>query len=210
VSPFSLLCSELKKGVHTPVMKRAFLCLVLISVGLAAALSGCDSVTRHKVLTTIFDGVPSLPPPEQLCMEYAEAQVAAAMQEELPEADASQKFAGSTHLPYAEKNCNGCHDRNKEGGLILPRAKLCFACHTDFFKGKMLHGPAAVGACLSCHSPHKGRYPNLLMYGKTELCNRCHQESRIAAKMHDRLTAQNMACVDCHDPHSGDVPYFLK
>jgi len=193
-------------------MNRAFRIIALAAACLALVLAGCDSVTRHKVLTTIFDGVPSLPPPEQLCQEYVEEQTMLAAQaaDAAAATPAETELVRSSHQPYVEKQCNSCHDKEKEGGLALARAKLCFSCHTDFLTGRYMHGPAAVGDCLSCHEPHSSRFPSLLKSAKAELCGKCHQERRIAAGMHDRLTAQHIACVDCHDPHSGKVPYFLK
>lgn len=39
-----------------------FASILLILLALLPAC-GCDPLTRHKALSTIFDGVPSLPPP---------------------------------------------------------------------------------------------------------------------------------------------------
>src|SRR6185369_12568316 len=85
-------------------------------------LSGCDPIARHKVVSTIFDGVPSLPPPEQLCEDYAIKKVAEA------KAETDRKDtgpAGSEHPPYKEKRCEDCHDKTREGGLIRPKNELC-------------------------------------------------------------------------------------
>ena len=116
----------------------------------------------------------------------------------------------SVHRPYQEKQCDGCHDRSKESGFVSSREDLCYVCHTGFVKGSFVHGPVAVKDCLACHVPHSSSSAPLLKTGKNILCSSCHREKRLAAAMHDKVSAQNMGCVDCHDPHYGNVQYFLK
>lgn len=177
------------------------------------AVTACSPVTRHKVLSTIFEGVPSLPAPEQLCAEYADKQVAA-LRDELAGRKPVGKDAAlkdvSVHRPYDEKKCDDCHDKSKEGGLVRPKRDLCLMCHVGFIKGKFVHGPTAVGDCLACHQPHNSIYPKLLKYELGRLCVTCHKEERLAAQMHNQVSARKMECADCHDPHSGGSPYFLK
>jgi predicted CXXCH cytochrome family protein len=196
------------------VKKIAFLLSnAIIAVSIAFCLSGCDPIARHKVLSTIFDGVPSLPPPEQVCQEYAEKRIAAEH-----EAASSKKGADggksekeeSRHPPYEAKECDGCHDKSKEGGLAYPRNELCFVCHTNFIKGSFVHGPVAVGDCLACHLPHTAAATSLLKVKRSEICSTCHREKRVAAGMHETLRQQQIACVDCHNPHYGNAMYFLK
>ena len=174
-------------------------------------LSGCDPATTHKITSTIFDGVPSLPPAEQYCQEFHEKKV-------VEEAEAAKKrqmvvttATGSIHPPYAEKLCDNCHDKSKESGLILPKTELCFACHSkDLIQGAFAHGPAVVGSCLECHDPHKSLYPNLRKHPNGQLCATCHKEQRLAPKMHQLAASKELGCTNCHDPHSGPVRYFLK
>lgn len=178
----------------------------------ACALTGCDPVTRHKALTTLFDGVPSLPPPEQICQVYAEQRVAEVRNElTQKKKDATEgRVALSQHPPYVEKKCNSCHDKNSKDGLVAPRNQLCFVCHKEFVKDKYVHGPIAVADCLACHLPHTSANPSLLKKETSAMCGTCHKEPRNAQTMHDKLAAQNMVCTDCHNPHFGPVPYFLK
>jgi predicted CXXCH cytochrome family protein len=175
-------------------------------------LSGCDPIARHKVLTTIFDGVPSLPPPEQLCEEYAEkriAEVQSQQQKKLSGASV-EKSGGSVHAPYEEKLCDDCHDKNTAEGFVVPKKQLCFKCHTNFIKGEYVHGPVAVGYCLGCHEPHSANFPKLLKSGNGTVCAVCHREKRLASVLHEKAAAQHLGCVDCHDPHYGNSPFFLK
>jgi predicted CXXCH cytochrome family protein len=186
--------------------------LAVLLVGLTVLLCSCDPVTRHKVLSTIFDGVPSLPPPQEFCQDYEvqQQEAAAAATAQVQDEELLAAAAGSQHAPYAEKDCSSCHDKTKESGLVRPVDKLCFMCHPDIISGQKVHGPAAVGDCLSCHEPHSAAYPSLLKADRAEVCVLCHKEKREAADMHDRLAANGMICVDCHDPHSGKSTYFLK
>lgn len=182
-----------------------FLHIALIS----CLVTGCNPVTRHKVISTIFDGVPSLPPAAELCREYHEQHLA------LERADAEKQAVTIsqtiwTHAPYEEKKCDDCHDKTKEAGLVKPQRELCFICHEGFASGRHVHGPVAVGECLACHLPHRGNFPALLKADKSKLCGTCHQESRLSPGLHDKVAAKNLDCADCHDPHSGKAQYFLK
>ncbi len=180
--------------------------------------SGCDPVTRHKVLVSVLDGYPSLPPVEELCREHEELTKASGLKKEttgevvLPATDQN-----SVHSPYEEKRCNDCHRENKgegggdeEGLLVKPREELCFVCHKNIIAKPFQHGPAAVGDCLACHLPHDSKYPALLSVSKDALCKKCHMERRKAARMHEQFVEKDMACVSCHDPHAGNTSYFLK
>ena len=177
-------------------------------------LAGCDPVTRHQALTTVFEGVPSFPPTEELCSAYYDQRVA----EEKSGAKAkgaegkAAEAATSAHLPYEEKKCNDCHTQEKDqsGGFVRPLQELCFVCHKDFIKGAFVHGPVAVGECVACHLPHTSNFSALLKADKSVLCGNCHREKRIANDMHERVVARQMACIECHDPHFGKDHYFLK
>lgn len=178
-------------------------------------LTGCsDPVARYKVLSTIFDGVPSLPPAGEMCSQYyQEPEVAeGAGRDMVTVGNQSAEKAGSSHQPYREKLCRDCHSNNKNvnAGLIAPKRELCGVCHKDFIRGHNIHGPVAVGDCLACHLPHSSKYPSLLKADPDAICATCHQESRLAAAMHDRFLVKTISCGECHDPHAGDARYFLK
>ena len=183
---------------------------ILVGFLLCIFSGGCDSVSRYKVLSTVFDGVPSLPPPEQLCADYAQQQLAAALSGgEKTETPVVQ--TGSQHPPYRDKNCDDCHARSNPSGFVSARVEdLCFVCHKDFIKGRYVHGPVAASACLFCHDPHSSRNPALLKAEKSAICIQCHREERVAAGMHSIVMGRNMECVNCHNPHYGNGPYFLE
>jgi predicted CXXCH cytochrome family protein len=179
---------------------------------LAAFLAaGCSSVSRHKVLSTIFDGVPSLPPPERLCRDYVvqlEAQKAEAASLQMGKLEKSA--SESRHEPYTEKRCSDCHDKNKDEGLIKPKLQLCFECHPNIVDGLYQHGPAAVGDCLSCHLPHTATFKPLLKLDRNAICSTCHREKRLTVTLHNSAQEKGLACADCHDPHAGNALFFVK
>ncbi|MBJ6751533.1 cytochrome c3 family protein [Geomonas anaerohicana] len=190
---------------------RIILSRILVLVVAVLTLAGCEPAARQRFLTTFFDEVPVLPPVEEYC---AEAAVKNTVQTSAgkPVAVVKPEYKPSSHPPYEEKRCNGCHEAEKTtiSGLIRPRNELCFLCHPRILKHRFAHGPAAEGDCLACHFPHEGSYPSLLLLEPERLCDKCHLEARAAAGMHAKIEANGVRCIDCHDPHSGDSRYFLK
>jgi predicted CXXCH cytochrome family protein len=180
----------------------------------ALLLCGCDPVTRHQALTTLFDGVPRMPPAKEFCQEELAREAKAAQSGSAPTEKAGEAAPPKllNHAPYAEKKCPDCHgnDKDKEGGLVVPRLELCAVCHPNFLTGAFQHGPAAVGDCLACHEPHQSTHPPLLVAEKSVLCTRCHHEDRSAKEMHERFRDKGISCVQCHDPHAGNDRFFLK
>lgn len=190
-------------------------------VGLLLLLSGCfkiDPLTKQKLLTSFFDGVPELPSVEELCKDnieelfnqYYEQKIAAADKGDSEEDPGKKNTHASTHRPWKEKNCTACHNFQTESKLLLPKNEICYLCHKNFIQGKNVHGPVAVGACLACHDPHSSGSPSLLRMSLETICFKCHKEKRLAAGMHDKIVSRGMLCVDCHNPHSGNIHYFLK
>ena len=179
---------------------------------LAILLSGCDQVSRHKVLTTIFEGVPSLPDPEEMCEEYHEQEMERYLAGLAEEALAMEGkvVEKSSHKPFKEKKCKDCHDFTTDVGLIRPKLQLCLVCHTGFIKGRYVHGPVSVGDCSACHLPHISEFVALLEMDRNRICEKCHTEERLAVNMHEQVMTHGMDCVDCHDPHYGDTMYFLR
>jgi predicted CXXCH cytochrome family protein len=183
-----------------------------LTLALSLLLTGCDPVTRHKALTTIFDGVPSLPPPEELCRQYAaELETKGKARPDAATQEGSTRKS-SSHPPFDEKRCTDCHadDKTVSGGLKTSKTELCFTCHTGFLKEAYQHGPAAVGDCLACHLPHTSNNPSLLVEEPALICRKCHRERRIAESMHETFAARKLLCVDCHSPHEGSGRYFLR
>ena len=193
-------------------MKPTINYMRVITICVLMLLCGCNPVTRHMVLTTVFDGVPSLPPPEQICQEYADKKVNELRDELTGRKADNDKPTGdkSHHKPYENKECNKCHDKTTESGFVTPKKDLCYVCHTGFIKGAYVHGPVAALDCLFCHEPHTSRYPFLLKKDVGMMCTTCHREDRMALSLHKKMAASKIECTECHNPHFGNVPYFLK
>jgi predicted CXXCH cytochrome family protein len=171
------------------------------------AVGGCDPLTVHKVTSTIFDGVPSLPPAQEYCQDFEQKK---AVEAKLPQQTEKKADTASYHPPYKAKQCNRCHDKTKDSGLIKPKNEICFVCHPKIVSNSFAHGPAAVGSCLECHDPHSSPNPSLLKNERAKVCVACHKETRLAEAMHDKVTASGLFCMDCHNPHAGSARYFLR
>lgn len=186
---------------------RIVLLTCLLAV-VAVISGGCDPLTVHKVTSTVFDGVPSMPTAEQYCKDYHEQ---ATQSELLAERKKQQSVVrDSIHPPYAEKRCNDCHDKTTDSGFVVAADALCVHCHKGFPVGEFLHGPAAVGACRRCHLPHTSKNSNLLVKPKEEVCDICHSEARASRGLHSTAVSKGLVCTECHDPHGGNNRFFLR
>ncbi|MBA3016164.1 MAG: cytochrome C [Desulfobulbaceae bacterium] len=212
---------QLSDKLPARLKRYAFNGRIILVIGLFLALTGCfkmDPLAKHKVLTSLFDGVPELPPVEELCKDniedlfnkYYEQRITAAETGDFTGTDADKAQTGSKHRPWAEKNCISCHNFQADNKLKLPTNEICSLCHKNLIQGKNVHGPVAVGACLACHDPHTSGNPSLLKKSLATICFKCHKEKRLADDMHNKIVSHNMLCVDCHNPHSGNLHYFLK
>jgi predicted CXXCH cytochrome family protein len=185
---------------------------VLLFVCALLPICGCDATNRHKVLTSVIDGWPTLPAQNDFCREYENNRIAGKQAVVAPAGQKVPEAEGSRHAPYIEKRCPDCH-ASAEGvssNLIKPKNELCFLCHQDLLKKSHGHGPAVDGNCLACHEPHESVNKALLVKPRNEICNKCHEEKRLAVMMHRRVSQVGVACPDCHNPHSENSKYLLK
>jgi hypothetical protein len=122
------------------------------------------------------------------------------------------------HAKY-EKDCGQCHEPFSRKS----QTRLCLDCHKDIAAdrtaAKGFHGrqpDAAKQECTQCHSDHKGRDADIVLFDretfnhsltnfelreahKTVECGGCHAEKEKFRKAPSR-------CFDCHkaeDPHKG-------
>ncbi len=74
-----------------------------------------------------------------------------------------------------------------------------------------MHGPVAVGDCMTCHDPHGGANPKLLRAKGSALCETCHVEmkARLAESRFQHAPVPE-DCTKCHNPHSSPFKYQLR
>jgi len=183
---------------------------LLLRAACAAALLlslGCSEISARNFSSFLFDGVPAPPEPDAYCAPWLAAKQAPLSSNRK---QVAAKPQGSTHLPYVDKQCNDCHDKSKERGLVALPEKLCFICHDTINEGAFVHAPAGAGDCLACHLPHDSVLPRLLAKKNGELCLHCHQEARMSTRIHDKSNELKIPCYDCHNPHAGSNRYFFK
>jgi predicted CXXCH cytochrome family protein len=114
-----------------------------------------------------------------------------------------------------DRMCVLCHEIPREGGvarLVESPEPICFKCHAkNAFVGSFVHGPSAVGACITCHDPHGGSIPGMLRITDAQMCLGCHADMRARfANARFQHKAAVTRCTDCHSPHSSDQPHILK
>lgn len=88
-------------------------------------------------------------------------------------------------------------------------------CHSKMGKEKFVHGPAAVGDCIACHtgdavrhkeSPARNKFAPIKNVG--ELCYKCHDRVDTKKAVHKPVKEGN--CSKCHDPHQSPYRYQLR
>ena len=167
---------------------KAWILLALCSTTIVV---GCS----YKTLRIFIDGVPD--PGKKKPATHQQ-----------PQALAQTKSTFSQHPPFAEKQCDSCHDRAMTNNLVAPKEELCFICHDFPTDKKYVHGPLASGGCLVCHDPHSSKFPKLLVAESGTFCLYCHDRAAIPKdESHVRTDIQ---CITCHDAHMSDKKYLLK
>lgn len=149
---------------------------------------------RYKVLSFLFDGVPSHKKGDAGSVKTASGK-------NIPQT------VNIEHGPYAARLCEGCHQRGSNK-LIMPIEALCLNCHT-FRTDKRLHGPIASGGCKVCHDPHTSSNRFLLVSEATEFCFYCHDRNAVSKRdVHKGIN--DVVCITCHDAHMSDNEFLLK
>ena len=126
---------------------------------------------NYKILSVIFDGVPKPTSEKKAAPEKQPLNVSAVK----PAVEMAVML--STHPAFAERNCGDCHDTGRANLLKKERNDICFSCHKkEKFTGNYLHGPVAVGECLTCHLPHESKHERLLKSKDNKACFVCHDQ----------------------------------
>lgn len=194
-------------GWSTATVSRRLVHLLLVVASLAIGLACSTAEQKHRVLTFFFDGVPPLggsaAQPDAGVNEAADDASKLSMRRPAP-----KPF--TVHKPFAEKQCNRCHETAVSNRLKMAREELCWDCHlSEDFSGPFVHGPAGAGLCAACHSPHRSPNEHLLLKPGSKICDRCHnEETFLAIDQHRQERGDN--CLQCHDPHAADRAYLVR
>lgn len=187
--------------------------LAVAAVGVCI-VTGCSLRNDYELITFLFTGVPPLeelqaptdvlPPDEEgKILQMVAAEEEEQQPEELPP-------ALYKHAPFAENNCDACHNPGGANQLFTEPRKLCFRCHEDFGQSfPWVHGPVAVGFCNACHEPHQSKNEFLLVSKSGDICFKCHLKQDIFATTYHEA-ARSELCVGCHDPHGSTDRWLLK
>lgn len=168
-------------------------------------LWNCAPHTGYKLKTFLFDGVPN--PFEVVTKDTITVSEVNLDTTVVAVNNKIREIKGSIHKPYADKECQKCHNRavgNTSKTSENTKYNLCFDCHDNINnKFEFNHAPVISGACNTCHNPHKSEYKKLVITEGQALCLSCHQQNDVMAnKFHQ--TIADKSCTLCHNPHGGN------
>lgn len=183
--------------------------ILLVSAGLMVAfVSGCDRLSRHKVLTIFFTGVPSIEEQDRVRAEAREAakhpeKVAVQQAEPKKKRAMVVKPTRFSHGPYAANKCYLCHEVSASGGFrgFGKKEEAAGAlAGAGIVPGKMVAPLHEL--CSGCHvskSPAKARQAGLWVHGpvSTGFCTLCHGP-HAGPERYMLLKAADALCVECH------------
>jgi len=182
---------------------RNALGVFLAAVMVMTLVAGCDRLSRHRVMTFFFTGVPSLEEQDrmkQAALEEKKKPKAAKKQNESAKAASAKlervrsvavRATRFSHGPYAANECFQCHEVSASGGF------------RGFGKQEEAAGSLAKA----------GIVPGKMVAPWTELCTGCHasksigEASRAGLWLHGPVS--NGYCIVCHAPHASPEPYML-
>ena len=224
-------------SIHRSGLRRVISCLLLF---FSLVGSGCDPVTKYRILTVFFDGVPPLDapgaektaetetngtgsqaPPQQEAKQREPAAVEKGMKRaEIPPKPVAAQVQ---HPPYAMKMCDGCHEttKNSTGAsigftLLQEKNRLCAMCHDQMSQEELrkkyawVHGPVQYGACTECHHPHESANPYMLKAWPIQ--ELCFQchDKERIFKTDQHADIGDTDCTECHSPHGSQALYFIR
>ena len=179
---------------------RKLLCAFAASAVVVIVVLGCASDTRERLARFFFEV------PDDRAVVAVEQSFPA--ESPPPELTLPPPRFASIHAPFAEKQCDACHDGSARMRVSADLEASCGECHEEFFEDEVAHEPVADGDCTLCHAPHRSKYRALLLQPVFETCTDCHDEpDELSEPAHAADGAEN--CTTCHDPHFGGE-FLLK
>ena len=126
-------------------------------------------------------------------------------------------WAGGVHdrRQVACINCHSVHSFKSTKAQLKTASdsETCFGCHKTqrAQSNRQSHHPVKEGkmGCASCHDPHDGSRPNMLLADSTnELCYKCHAEKRGPFLFEHAPVKED--CATCHQPHGSNHKRMLS
>ena len=177
---------------------------------------GCNQITRYRVLSFFFDGVPlppGMPAPKttivpgpwgtELAADDPRAQKLRGSVATRPAREKIRQPTWFQHEPYRKRRCRACHS-DRISHDTAAAARTCQKCHRPYYDlqaDDWTHGPVALGRCELCHVSHRSEHRGLLTNAMPALCFHCHDEKTTRSRPHHQQ-AGGQECAQCHDPHS--------
>ena len=211
--------SRIQRMRRAWILGSRFAFSVVLAGGLLAAVIvlavGCSEMSRYRVLSFFFDGVP--PPPGvvskepktiigpwgvELSEDDPRAKEYLRRAATRPAREQKERERSFVHAPYGRSLCGECHDQQDSYKVGAP-AGTCRKCHQPYYEPQAddwAHGPVALGRCALCHVSHESKHDGLLTQAVPEVCFSCHDAARTLAGPY-HATASERPCGDCHDPH---------
>lgn len=185
-----------------PVRWRHGPLLLLLMAGMLA----CAPAPRYRVLSFFFDGVPDPDAPTTSTqVTHRRRPYALPHRPARPITVPAALPYVSQHKPYAERQCDGCHDLTSGNESMTAGMGLCDRCHEEQrVRERWSHGPINLGMCTPCHKAHESPYPHLLEEPLPALCQRCHEDSMDRIPKYHEVPELGQ-CTRCHDPHTSKL-----
>jgi len=137
--------------------------------------------------------------------------IASAQSETVPPVQTSSDCA-TCHSEFQETWQNGAHGNSGSEPIFVAewtkqgKPGACLVCHTTGYDPAKATYKADGVTCESCHNPVPKDHPQSPMpvQTSTELCGRCHSETRFELPESQANThfERGLDCATCHDPHS--------
>ena len=184
----------------------------LLAVASACLLAlSCTPEEKHAWLALFFDGVPPLHQAEEAKGGAVAAEPKAVAVAPTPQPEAERVVWYEHTATTDKKTCRTCHDAAASFALVRPPTELCMQCHKDdLTEYPRMHGPVALGHCITCHEPHQSPHEHLVRAKGPALCLGCHEATpEGGTTLGCPRPSDEASCTECHNPHGGAAPYFL-
>jgi len=165
-----------------------------------------DQRTLYKIHTKILPGRNriyfSLPGGRNNALEFPTT----LLMEGKPTTDRTQRF----HNSPLEEKCSTCHDGLPSADKGKSMKADCNVCHKAQTMGSVLHSPAEMKECGTCHSWSPKDSAVVLESGVPATCYTCHDDKKGQVDNSPNPHPVAGDCLTCHSPHGTEQKHILK